>query len=333
VGKSIAISGTVGPPEAREALFRWVRARAAELEWNVRPIDLSFARASLRTAGGKLPLAVPKARGLSLLPHFACEEIPLICVGPEGTLVDEAVDDAAGGAPTFLPGTIVKTQFAGAASHREICEVLLEIRERFAPGLAVDDETGYFASRDDAALARALDEGWSEIRERIVADRPAPGSGFQVGHLQFEVPAEAPGKEFDAIAKADSAVVASADRAFVGRFGGFGTTLDHSRDSVLDFELAISDFDGANEVEGLEMLELASESGAYFGRTLVAVLGGAWKREDDRLVVADVGRTGLVVDPFQVAEDRLAHGPPHSFVHHFELYETVARHLAREGAA
>src|SRR4029078_4024478 len=99
-------------------------------------------------------------------------------------------------------------------------------------------------------------------------------------------------------------VLIAAERSFLSRFGGFGTTLDHSRPSVLDLELAISDFDEDRIVpDALEALELASQAGAYFGRTLIAVLGGSWREEeDDRIVVADVGRTGLVVDPFEVAQ-------------------------------
>ena len=61
------------------------------------------------------------------------------------------------------------------------------------------------------------------------------------------------------------------------------------------------------------------------------MLGGAWKSDDGRLVVSDVGRSGLLVDPFQVARDRILHGPPYSFVHHLEVYETIVEVLPAGG--
>jgi hypothetical protein len=253
-----------------------------------------------------------------------------------GTLVDEILEDSTGAAPTFLAGILVKTQFAGPGVHAEVCDFLAEARDRFAPGLAIDDETGFLGARDAAALARAFDEGWAGIRAKVVADRPAPGARFQVGEFPFEVPrGAAPGGEFGAVSGEHRALVLSADSAFVGRFGGFGTTLDHTRRSVLDLELAISDVDEASvpkDPPDAATQEVAFAAGAYFGRTLVAVLGGAWKVEDGQLVVADVGRSGLVVDPFQVARDRVVNGPPCSFAHHVDVYERIAANLAREPA-
>src|SRR5262249_46651204 len=119
----------------------------------------------------------------------------------------------------------------------------------------------------------------------------------------------------------------------VQRFGGFGTTLDRSRASVVDLELAISDADDPDFAkEGPDADALVLQAGAYFGRTVASVLGGAWRSEDGRLVPGDVGRSGLVVDPFQVARDRILHGPPWSFVHHLEVYDRLAAALAREEA-
>src|SRR4029078_5526440 len=149
------------------------------------------------------------------------------------------------------------------------------------------------------------------------ADRHRPGARFQVGEFPFQVPEKPPGGELAEIEEPARKAVLSGERAFVQRFGGFGTTLDRSRASVVDLELAISDVDdpsvpklaGSPETEAL-----ALEAGAYFGRTLAAVLGGGWKIDEGTLVVTDVGRSGLIVDPFQVARDRILHGTPLCFL-------------------
>ena len=102
---------------------------------------------------------------------------------------------------------------------------------------------------------------------------------------------------------------------------------------MLDLELAISDADDPafpKVAESPQTERLVLEAGAYFGRTLAALLGGAWRIDDGRLVLADVGRCGLIVDPFQVARDRVLRGPPYSFVNHLEVYERLAAALGRE---
>lgn len=332
MGVTIAVAGAIGSRKARQDLLRWIETKAAELEWGRRPIEITFKKGRLRAGAKKTRLEVPIARGVSLLPHFACEALPLVFIEDDGTLVDEILEDVATDSPTFLPGAIVKTQFAGPAVHREISDVLREIRERFAPGLSIDDETGFLPTGDDAALLGAFAEGWNEIRTKVRADRPKPGSRFQIGEFPFEIPSSKAVGEFDAAGDGRDAVLAC-ERVFVTRFGGFGTTLDRSRASVLDLELTISDVDepgypkdpGSPEIEALVL-----QSGAYFGRTIVSVLGGAWKPDDGHLVVSDVGRSGLLVDPFQVARDRILHGPPFSFVHHLEVYETITKNLACE---
>ena len=93
MGVHIGISGAVRSEKARQELLRWVTARAVDLDWTSRPIDLTFKKARLRTGKKTLGLEMPHARGVSLLPHFACEELPLIFVEASGTLVDEAVDE------------------------------------------------------------------------------------------------------------------------------------------------------------------------------------------------------------------------------------------------
>jgi hypothetical protein len=333
MGVSLSIGGSVPAPEARRDLLRWAAGRAAELEWNVRAVELKFKKARIRSGPKTRWLEMPHASGISLLPHFACEEVPLVFLDGGGELVEELVEDHGTEAPTFLAGAIVKTQFAGPAVHREICEFLREGRSRFAPGLSIDDETGFAAGGDERALERAFILAWEDIHAKIEEDRPRAGSRFQVGGFPFELPTEEPGGEFAKLDEKQREILLAAERAFVTRFGGFGTTLDRSRASVVDLELAISDVDDADfdkDPASPAVEALALEAGAYFGRTVVAALGGVWRAGEGELTLADVGRSGLIVDPFQVARDRIAGGPPFAFTNHLAVYDTIAGHFARE---
>src|SRR5262245_40372583 len=142
MGVSISVSGSIRSPEVRKSLLRWLEETAADLEWTRRPVSLGFKKARVRAGAKTSFLELPSASGVSLLPHFACEELPIVFLEADGTLVEELVEDHASETPTFLAGVLVKTQFAGPAAHREICEVLREMKARFAPSLAIDDETG-----------------------------------------------------------------------------------------------------------------------------------------------------------------------------------------------
>jgi hypothetical protein len=331
VGVTLSISGSVRSPEDREEILRWIDGRAADLEWNRRPVRLAFERARLGSGPAAAPLSVPRATGTSLLPHFACEEIPLVFLDQDGTLVDEVVEQDAAGVATFLAGALVKTQFAGPAVHREICGVLRDLR-RLA-GIAVDDESGFAETGDEAGLERAFSDAWAGIRSQLAADRAPAGSRIGIGGFLVEVRESPLGDEFASVSAEQRRWILAGERACMGRFSGFGTTLDRSRESVLDLELAISDVDDRGwrrDPVNPEVEDLAIAAGACFGRTLAAVLGGAWIAEDDQLALADVGGCGLIVDPFQVARDRILRGPPHGFTHHLDVYATFARELARD---
>jgi hypothetical protein len=333
VGVSISIAGAISSPDARKDLLRWIGSKADDLEWTRRPVELGFKKARLRSGARMRALELPRASGVSLLPHFASEELPLVFLEADGTLVEEVVDDYATETPTFLAGVLVKTQFAGPAVHREICEVLREMMSRFAPKISVDDETGFMTSSDPRALERGFAEGWSEIRAKIEADRPGPGARFQVGEFPFEVPTGRIAGEFGSLKEDERKFLLSCETAFTARFGGFGTNLDHSRSSVVDLELAISDVDAPDfprDAGNPDVQALAVEAGAYFGRTIASVLGGAWRFEDGQFLLVDVGRSGLVVDPFEVARDRILEGPPFSFRHHLGVYDELTKNLARE---
>jgi hypothetical protein len=335
MGVSISVTGAVASEAARREILAWAGTRSAELEWTSRRIDRSFKNARLRIGRTMQALEMTQMTGVSLLPHFACEEIPLVFLAGDGTLVEEVVETRGGAAPVLLSGVLVKTQFAGPAVHREVCEFLAELKRRHAPELVLDDESGFSATGDAKALEHAFVDGWREIRDKVVADRPGPGSTFQVGEFLFEVPAKPGGGEFDGLNEKQREFLLSCEIAGVAQISGFGTKLDRSRGSVADLELAISDVDDDVRTKDLarpEVQDLALMAGACFGRALAAILGATWRVDDGQFLLTDVARTGLVVDPFEIARDRIQRGPPYSFLHHLDVFDTIAANLARDAA-
>lgn len=62
-------------------------------------------------------------------------------------LSEEEDDDSASGLPFVEEGVgynWTKTQFGGPAAHVQVCTLLRFVRDRFAPDLEVEDDTGYF---------------------------------------------------------------------------------------------------------------------------------------------------------------------------------------------
>ncbi|HEY6561983.1 MAG TPA: hypothetical protein VI072_32170 [Polyangiaceae bacterium] len=76
-----------------------------------------------------------------------------------GTLVDVVeVDPSSLDLAQGVRYNWVKTQYAGSAAHVGVCGVLRHLKERYASGLIVDDDSGYFEHRNLANLERALAE-------------------------------------------------------------------------------------------------------------------------------------------------------------------------------
>jgi hypothetical protein len=175
-----------------------------------------------------------------LVPHFACEGVPLIFL-PDGTLVDGYVEDGDGSAPTLYPMALVKTHFAGPAVHKEVCDFLRDLRASAFPSLTVDDETGYFESRDDVALEAAFADAWNELRRRVDDPTRAPGTAFEIGDFPFETPAGPPRGEWISLDDESRELVESLAAEFVREFGSYGNKLDFSRASIDDLELLVDD--------------------------------------------------------------------------------------------
>ena len=83
-----------------------------------------------------------------------------------------------------------------------------------------------------------------------------------------------------------------------------------------------------DDVEGPEAEQIAHALGATFGQTVATNLGGHWEVDpDEGLVLTEIGGVGLIMNPFQVAASRIAHGPSHAFEYHFAVYRDLARRL------
>ncbi len=328
MGITIEVGGSV-EPERLDPFLKWVEEKARDLDWSVWPSERKFHQAALRSGGSDEALEQVATRGLILMPHFACERLPILVTVPGGVLVDDYVDASTGASPVLSEKTLVKTQFAGPDVHVEVCELLRGMREAFVPNLTVDDESGYFATKDRAELERTMADAWRVIWRLVTEDEKEPGERFLVGPFTFAARYDEAGDEFTFVEADQRDLVTRLETDLLSRFQGFGTTLDGSRESIFDLELLFSDLDEPGESTDLDdpaNEAFAHAAGAYFGRTLIKLLGGNWRNDDDEgLLVTDVGRCGLIVDPFRAAAERLAHGPAFSLYNHLHTYESLTK--------
>lgn len=158
MGVTIHYRGTLRDPRKLDEFCEEVRALIEPWGWEARPYEATSNKIRImayatgkhegRAVAGRL-LSTYRIRGLILLPHFACEPVPILIETHSGLLMDfEAPPDRS----TLEPGTFVKTQFAPIEIHERICKLLYEIREGFIPDLDVSDEGDYFRTGDREIL-------------------------------------------------------------------------------------------------------------------------------------------------------------------------------------
>lgn len=328
---SLSVTGRLCTLDRRAEAVRFARERAADLEWRCEDVSYSFPAADVREGGRTRRVAPFRASGVVLLPHFACEPLPLLFADDEATLLDAYVHEGDDGRKTFEGGALVNTQFAGAAVHREICEFLTELQRETGCTFRVDDETGWYASRDDAAQERAFAAAWEAVRARLERDAPAAGTAFDVGGFPFIAPDGRRRGEFDAV----PAELADRIRGFEATLATLGAEtglkFDRTAGSAEDLELMASDFADPSSGYGDDDARegAANHLGAAFGRLVAATLGGHWRASPEHgLALFDVGGVGLVVDPIVVGLKRLTEGPVHSLTNHYAAYAAVVRGLA-----
>jgi len=121
-----------------------------------------YARIWRSASDGSSTLAKANSPQRADPPRFVCGAlldlapglgtVPLL-VSPEGVLMAFAAVDEAERQPLKQPAWIeVETSFAQADAHAVVAEFLLALKEKFAPALEVEDDAGYFPSRNLAKL-------------------------------------------------------------------------------------------------------------------------------------------------------------------------------------
>jgi len=190
MGVTIHYRGTLRDPRKIDEFCGEVRALIEPWGWEARPYEVTAKKLRImayatgrhegRAVAGRL-LSTYRLRGLILLPHFACEPVPILIETHSGLLMDlEAPPDHS----TLEPGTSVKTQFAPIEIHARLCKLLYEIREGFIPDLDVSDEGDYFRTGDREILELARKHVERNLA-RQASEAAAHGAAWRVG---FRVP-------------------------------------------------------------------------------------------------------------------------------------------------
>lgn len=187
MGVTIQYRGTLRDPRTVDEFCEEVRALIEPWGWETRQHEVasrririmahaSGANEGLAVAGRLLPTY--RARGILILPHFACDPMPLIVESRSGLLVDmERPPEGS----TIEVGSYVKTQFAPLDVHVRICKLLYEIRERFIPDLEVSDDAEYFRTGDAELLDIARRHFERELA-RKATEAGERGAAWRVGY-------------------------------------------------------------------------------------------------------------------------------------------------------
>ena len=107
-----------------------------------------------RTAADKDPSRVVRGVILELCPG---QETTSLLVSPEGWLIGLCeIEDAENGKLGEMPWCFVKTQFGTLEGHVALVEMFAALKAEFFPDLEVQDEGGYWETRDVNALAQKM---------------------------------------------------------------------------------------------------------------------------------------------------------------------------------
>jgi hypothetical protein len=159
-GITIHYEGIATSAEAVDQVIAAATAFAKSQKWRVEPV--AQAKGQLERANeGRTTQYEGKVTGVILHVNDDCEPIHLE-FGSDRLLQDN-----------------VKTQFAGAAVHIKIIELLESLRPHFSK-LEVDDEGDYWETHDRDALERRIDEVNILILEQKKAD-PDLRSPYRLG--------------------------------------------------------------------------------------------------------------------------------------------------------
>jgi hypothetical protein len=329
MGVTIAFRGLQRDRGLQRQSLAYARGFAREMEWRRTPVELRKPRGLL----GRQILEMLQVDGLILLPHFACEPVPLLFLESTGHLVDSYFQHTGDDDVRLMDEILVKTQFAGPAVHAEICAFLADLKNRFVPGLEVDDETEFFRTGDATALALAFESAWTAIIDALPGTLAAD-TEYTIGGFHFRGPLRPPPADpLKDVALDHCRLLFALEEYLTVRYGGLGLRFDRQQECIENLDLLMHEAEKERwfkSLDGRDSETLVHSIGATFGHTLAALLGGHWTLdENEGLLLRDVGGVGLVVNPFQVAADRVVFGPSHGFAHHFTTFENLVRRLGR----
>ena len=129
-------------------------ARIEDLEDRVLDLSLDLGGHAQvwRSSGDADPTRI--VRGL-ILDHAPGQESMSLLISPEGWLIGlMEIEDAEAGRLTEAPWCFVKTQFGSLEGHVALIEILAALKHEFIPDLEVNDEGGYWETRDIKLLAQ-----------------------------------------------------------------------------------------------------------------------------------------------------------------------------------
>ena len=102
-------------------------------------------------------------RGI-MLDLYPGQETTSLLISPEGWLINLfEMEDAEKGRIAEPPWCFVKTQFGSVEGHAALVEMLAALKREFFPDLEVNDEGGYWETRDLAALRHKMEYVQSAI--------------------------------------------------------------------------------------------------------------------------------------------------------------------------
>ena len=102
-------------------------------------------------------------RGI-MLDLYPGQETTSLLISPEGWLINLfEIEDAEKGRIAEPPWCFVKTQFGSVEGHVALVEMLAALKREFFPDLEVNDEGGYWETRDLAALRHKMEYVQSAI--------------------------------------------------------------------------------------------------------------------------------------------------------------------------
>jgi len=306
---------------------------AARREWGIRPLQFTLSSGNLialpdATGAVKPPekLQDVACAGVVFLPHFFSDFVWMIFEKKSGRLVsgDFNAFFNTGAVPLkidLVKGAITRPQTAGVKTHIEIGEVLNEVFRRFIDGKILCDTE----DESEPQLQEAFDKTIEDYREVYLAREGAYGE-FSLAGLDFFFDSGREGLRSDQefFRELSNAIELTAKELSSKNLPVEPelADLDHLDDLATAFE-------SRPENVPQEREDFVAAVGGYWGHLLVQRFKGDWIQREDEIAVANLGDTGLLVNPFHLVSERLTWGAPLNFQAQYEILEAWIERLVR----